>query len=280
MEIFVSHEHSDANELKKLKDQMAHYDVELFLAHDDIQPGNEWNKVLKKELRDCNAILHIGNQKSKESNFCDQELGFALGLGKDIIPVLTDKSIDSPWGFISDRHATKCDGVENLKFHILKDEFFNSFVEEKRRKLKEIAGVDGFYLSDTYTSGYITLIPDNNWNDYNYCTSFRVSIENTFVAKVKIGYSGQTHRNHTKDMLLGYFTYLGKRMFSTVHYYDNFPFGDQAKELINSNLNCLAVITIEAISGKVNYRICDETLHNKFKDQGVVNASLLRRDRW
>ena len=277
MKIFVSHEHSDANELKKLKEQMAHYDVDLFLAHDDIQPGNQWNEVLKKELRDCNAILHIGNQSSKESSFCDQELGFALGLGKDIIPVLTDKR-DSPWGFISDLHATKCDGVENLKFHILKDEFFNSIVEENRRKLKEVVGVDGFYLSDSYTGGYITLIPDN-WNDRNYLTSFHMSIENTFVARVKIGYSGQIHRNHTMNMLLGYFTHLGKRMFSTINYNDNFRLGDQAKKLINSNLNCLAIIAFGACE-KVTHEICNEALYSQFKGQEVVSDSLLRRDVW
>ena len=274
--IFVSHEHSDRSELKKLKEQMAHYDVELFLAHDNIQPGAQWNEVLKQELKDCDAILHIGNQKSKMSDFCDQELGFALALGKTIIPVLTDTR-GSPWGFIADRHATICDSVGDLKFHILKDRFFNSIVEEKRRKLNEIAEVDGFWLSSSYTNGYITLIP-HNWNDQGYCTSFNVLIENVTVAKAKIGYSGQKIKDHTKNMLLGYFTHLGDGMFSTISYEDSFPYGDAAKNLINSNLNCLAVIDIK--HGAVSHNICDQVLYDKFRDQEVLNVSLLRSDGW
>ena len=280
MKIFVSHAHSDAKELKKLKEQMAHYDIHLFLAHDNIQPGSQWNEVLKKELRDCNAILYIGNDESRKSDFCDQELGFALGLGKDVIPVLTDKDINSPWGFIADRHATMCDSAANLKFYILRDEFFNSIAEENRRKLKEIAGVNGFYLSDSYVSDYITLIPKIVWNgnehvywdDHGFLTSFMISINNLVVAEVRIGYSGQAEKKHTMDMLLGYFTHLGKSMFSTIKYFDNFLLGHEASGLINSCLNCFAVKD----RGAVNYKIINSELYNKFNDQGVAIKSLCR----
>lgn len=275
--IFVSHHHLDACELKKLKDQIAYYDVELFLAHEDLQPGSKWNKVLKKELRNCDAVLHIGNDNSRKSDYCDQELGFALALEKDIISVLTDKSIVSPWGFIADRHATKCNGVEDLRFHILKDKFFSSIVKENRRKHGKILGTEGFCLANNYISNYITLIP-YDWNDFHYYTSFLVLVNSTEVAKVKIGYSGQTAENHTMNMLLGYFTHLGENMFSTIKYHDNLSLDGEVKNLINLNLNCLAIIDIN--HGVVNHRICDKALHEKFKDQGVVMVSLLRSDIW
>lgn len=274
MKIFVSHEHSDAKELKKLKDQIAHYDVELFLAHDDLQYGSSAIEELKKELADCHAILHIGNQRSKESDFCDQELGFAIGLNKDVISVLTDKSTDSPWGFIKDNQAVRCSGVENIKFYILEATFFDHIIKEERRKFGQIFGAKGFYVSNSYESNYVTLIPDN-WNDQGYYTSFYVSIENSHVAKVKIGYSGQTERIETKDMLLGYFTHLGERMFSAIEYY-NFSHGPKAMELINSSLNCFAVVN----QGSVNHEIINFDLYNKFKNQGVVINSLLRADMW
>ena len=275
--IFVSHHISDARELKKLKDQIAHYDVELFLAHDDLPYGSSSIEELKRELTDCLAILHIGNKKSRRSDFCDQELGFAIALGKDVIPVLTDNSIDRPWGFIENNQAIKCSGVEEIKFYILQAKFFDHIIKENRIKFTEIIGAEGFYVSKSYNSDHITLIPDN-WNDHGYYTSFDVLIENTSVAKAKIGYSGQIEKVHTKDMLLGYFTHLGERMFSTIYYKDNFPFGDIAKKLINSNLNCLAIIDINR--GVVNHKIYDQALYGRFKDQAVASVSLLRGDMW
>ena len=276
--IFVSHHNSDVGELRKLKDQIARYNVELFLAPDDLQYGANAIDELKRQLTDCLAILHIGNDESKMSNFCDQELGFAIALGKDVIPVLTDNSIDKPWGFIENNQAIKCNGVEEIKFHILQAKFFDHMIKEKRRKFREILGADGFYVSRSYNNNYITLVPDYSWNDSYYLTSFNLLIDNKKVAKVKIGYSGQEIEIHTENMMLGYFTHLGEDMFSAIRYFDNFSLDDEAKNLINSNLNCLAVIDIKRRA--VSYKICDQALYDKFKDQEVLNVSLLRSDGW
>jgi hypothetical protein len=86
MRVFLSHKWEDAEWASSLRDTLAKFGITAFVAHKDITPSRHWREVIKAGLRSCHmmvAILHVDFHKSQ---WCDQEVGWALGRG---IPIAT-----------------------------------------------------------------------------------------------------------------------------------------------------------------------------------------------
>lgn len=96
-QLFISHSASIKMEVKKLQDYLLPYGISAFVAHEDIEPTKEWLNTIESALFTCDALLAMIDENFKESNWCDQEVGFAFGLNKFMVPVRL--SID-PYGFI------------------------------------------------------------------------------------------------------------------------------------------------------------------------------------
>ena len=73
------------------------YGISGFVAHEDIEPTKEWLNTIESALLTCDALLAMLDNNFRTSNWCDQEVGFAYGLGRFMIPVRL--GID-PYGFI------------------------------------------------------------------------------------------------------------------------------------------------------------------------------------
>ena len=74
--------------------------LKAFLAHDDIEPTQEWEGVIIDNLKDCDVFIPLLSENFKESTWTDQETGIAVSEEKLIIPLKID--ID-PYGFIGAR---------------------------------------------------------------------------------------------------------------------------------------------------------------------------------
>jgi hypothetical protein len=98
MKIFLSYSHLDKNLAGKIKKCLRQYGVKVFLAHDDIEPSEEWADRILEELNNCDIFMPILTKQFNESKWTDQETGCALILKKLIIPLKVD--VD-PHGFIS-----------------------------------------------------------------------------------------------------------------------------------------------------------------------------------
>lgn len=68
------------------------------MAHNDIEPSEEWIDRILKELRNCDVFMPILTKYFNRSKWTDQETGCALVLKKLIFPLKID--VD-PHGFIS-----------------------------------------------------------------------------------------------------------------------------------------------------------------------------------
>ena len=82
----------------KIKKYLRQYGVKVFLAHDDIEPSEEWADRILEELNNCDIFMPILTKQFNESKWTDQETGCALILKKLIMPLKID--VD-PHGFIS-----------------------------------------------------------------------------------------------------------------------------------------------------------------------------------
>ena len=71
----------------KLKDALAEHSIEGFVAHQAIQPTQQWQDVIESGLRSCDALAVWLSAGIKESPWCDQEVGFAVCRGILVVPI-------------------------------------------------------------------------------------------------------------------------------------------------------------------------------------------------
>ncbi len=106
--LFISHTSSNKAKAHALKQFLAEYHVAAFVAHDDIEPTKEWEAEIERALRTADALAAIMTPDFVQSRWCDQEVGFALGRGKLIVPLCSDTI---PHGFLSKYQSFKAKGL-------------------------------------------------------------------------------------------------------------------------------------------------------------------------
>lgn len=98
LRLFLSHSSSKKSLVTQLKQELARFGVESFVAHADIEPSRQWLNEIRFALDSCQAFAAMLCQDFKESKYCDQEVGYALHRGLLIIPIRLE--ID-PYGFMA-----------------------------------------------------------------------------------------------------------------------------------------------------------------------------------
>lgn len=139
--IFISHLTEDKKSAAYLKNQLAKYGIDCFVAHEDIEPTKLWQTEIEKALASMDLLCAILTPKFYQSKWCDQEVGIALGRS---IPTLSIKKGADPHGFIGKYQAIKAkstaiavakdvfetickmDNANQKYFYILGDLFLNS----------------------------------------------------------------------------------------------------------------------------------------------------------
>ncbi len=100
--LFLTHVANQKQAAHELKSYLRSCGVDAFVAHDDIQPGKEWQVVIESALHSCHALAGLLHQGFRESDWCDQEVGIALGRGIAVVPIQFDLL---PYGFFGSVQA-------------------------------------------------------------------------------------------------------------------------------------------------------------------------------
>ena len=100
--LFLTHVAAQKLAAHELKSYLRFYGVDAFVAHDDIQPGREWQLVIESALHSCDALAGLLHRGFRESDWCDQEVGIALGRGIAVVPIQFDLL---PYGFFGSVQA-------------------------------------------------------------------------------------------------------------------------------------------------------------------------------
>jgi hypothetical protein len=104
--IFISHKADDILLALKLKDNLKSFNVSCFVAHQDIIPSREWQIEIENALFSADGFIALLTKKFHESDWTDQEIGFASARKIPIIPINLGKN---PYGFIGKFQGLKCD---------------------------------------------------------------------------------------------------------------------------------------------------------------------------
>lgn len=103
--LFISHRDGDKKAAHELASHLKKRNVSCFVAHDAIEPDEDWQKEIERALQTMDAMLALITETFFESAWTNQEIGFALARG---VPVISLKlGTKDPVGFIRNRQAIK-----------------------------------------------------------------------------------------------------------------------------------------------------------------------------
>ena len=96
LKMFVSHLSSNRSRMSALKACLSNWGISAFIAHEDIQASREWRDEVEAGLETMDVLAAVVEPGFKESDWCAQEVGYALGRKVDIIQLRA--GLD-PFGF-------------------------------------------------------------------------------------------------------------------------------------------------------------------------------------
>lgn len=96
--VFISHLASAAGEVHNLATLLHRFGFTCFVAHDAIEPTRAWQKEIERALASCEVLLAYLTPRFAESQWTEQEVGWALGRGAIAVPVAIDGEV--PIGFL------------------------------------------------------------------------------------------------------------------------------------------------------------------------------------
>jgi hypothetical protein len=132
--VFLSHKAEVKEETAALKEGLRIFGASCFVAHQDIAPTKAWQDEIENALLTMDAFVALLTEDFHESDWTDQEVGFALARGVPIIGVNLGKD---PYGFIGKFQALSCEWTD------APTEIAKLLIKESRMLEAYIAGLSG-----------------------------------------------------------------------------------------------------------------------------------------
>ena len=95
--LFLSHKSEVKQETAALKEGLKLFGITCFVAHEDIHPTKAWQDEIENALSSMDGFVALMTENFHDSNWTDQEVGFAFARGVPIVAVRLGKD---PYGFI------------------------------------------------------------------------------------------------------------------------------------------------------------------------------------
>lgn len=100
--IFISHKAEEKITASNIKNTLEQYGISCFVAHEDIKPTREWINIIESALTTMDMLVALMTKDFHNSNWTDQEIGFAMGRN---VPIIAIKLGLPPYGFIGKYQA-------------------------------------------------------------------------------------------------------------------------------------------------------------------------------
>ena len=131
--VFLSHKTEVKKQAAALKEGLRLFGVAAFVAHEDIHPTRAWQDEIENALHSMDAFAAIMTAGFHNSDWTDQEVGYALARG---VPVIALRMERDPYGFLGKFQALSCDWdkapEEIVKLLIKHDPMFSAYVRAMR----------------------------------------------------------------------------------------------------------------------------------------------------
>lgn len=152
--VFLSHVHHDKKLVGDIKRRLAEsYGIDAFVAHDDIHPSKTWRDQIKAGLATCHYFAAVLHKNFHDSEWCDQEVGWALARGLPILPIrktAADRK-DAKDGFLEEHQDICLDATTGLPDYFAANHIFMGVVREPSlRPLAVKAMAEAFVTSKSF----------------------------------------------------------------------------------------------------------------------------------
>lgn len=131
--VFLSHKSEVKKETSALKDGLKLFGISCFVAHEDILPTKAWQDEIENALASMDGFVALMTEGFHDSDWTDQEVGYAVAKGVPIIAVRLGKD---PYGFIGKFQAlssTWQSSVEDImKILIKNDQILSDYIQALR----------------------------------------------------------------------------------------------------------------------------------------------------
>jgi hypothetical protein len=144
LRLFLSHLAIYKKFAGELQDTLLPYGISAFVAHNDIEPTLEWQVQIETALATCEVLVALLHGKFHESNWTDQEIGFAMGCR---VPTFAVRLGETPYGFIGRFQAFNGNGKTPSD---LAREIFDAFRKNKQTQRKMSEAMIGLF-EDSYS---------------------------------------------------------------------------------------------------------------------------------
>lgn len=105
--VFISHISANKSRMSVLKAALATWGISAFIAHEDIEASRQWRDEVEAGLETMEVLIAVVEPGFKESDWCAQEVGYALGRKIDVIPLRA--GLD-PFGFFGKYQGVQIKG--------------------------------------------------------------------------------------------------------------------------------------------------------------------------
>lgn len=102
--VFLSHRDSIKADAHKLKERLKDFGIGAFVAHESIEASLDWQQEIQEALRSMDVLVALITEDFSDSNWTDQEVGFALGRSTPVITVALGRD---PYGFMGRHQAIR-----------------------------------------------------------------------------------------------------------------------------------------------------------------------------
>jgi len=144
--IFISYSYHDRFIAGDIKTELESIGFVVFMAHEDIEPSEEWQNEIIRQLTICDVFIPLFSKNFRESKWTDQETGIAFGSKKEVIPISLDKTM--PYGFIGKYQTLRCkDDITETCSHLFKTLFKKPIAEILKKYLINSLGSSENYIT-------------------------------------------------------------------------------------------------------------------------------------
>lgn len=127
--LFLSHKTEAKRDTAALKDALKHYGVSAFVAHEDIHPTKEWQDEIENALATMDGFVALMTKDFHDSNWTDQEVGYALARSVPIVAVRLERD---PYGFLGKFQGLTTDWTsmpgELVKILVKNDRMLSAYI--------------------------------------------------------------------------------------------------------------------------------------------------------
>ena len=164
LKVFISHLSNNKERMSAMKSNLDKWGVHAFIAHEDIEPSKEWMNEIEIALETMDILIAVVEPGFKESNWCAQEVGYALGRKVDVIPL--SAGFD-PFGFFGKFQSIKIKGKkpeeaskEIIKLLLKKSKFRNNLLQCMRLSFNILESNKKIEMTETIDSWKILKDPE------------------------------------------------------------------------------------------------------------------------